>query len=482
MLKTYLTPQAYQSLQAEKARRFVLAHTPRYYDGDDPVEFINREMVISETGQPLILHDEQAAVLRAMAHKSDGVNYDYSMWLYSAPKKSGKTTVAAGVALWQALQVPDGQVYIIGNDLKQADNRMMEAIRYAITHNPRFKNRARIVRNTIYLDNGTKLESIPVDPKGEAGMNPTGLFWTEAWGAMGNKPELLWSEAVLSPTRAGKSFKFVESYAGFEGESLILERLYKSIIKGGKPHDTIPELFTKGNSIGYWCTRRYMSWQQDNPEYYTQEAQDKTPQEFARVHGNEWSSSSEAFIPVQWWDACDVRINGGVLSILGSRGVVVGIDAAVENDCFAVVVVSIVQGKPQVRYCKIWTPPKGGQINFADIETELMRLFKAYNVVEVAYDPYQMASMAQRLSGLVFWKAFTQGAPRLVSDKRLYDMIRDRQLEHAGEYADLRQHIINADRKPEEDKMRIIKRNPDGKIDACVALSMAVDRIMHYNL
>lgn len=478
-LKSAISSQSYAQAKAEQARRFINRVTPRYYEGDDPVEFINREMVIPETGQPLVLAQEQADVLHAMSHKSDGENYDYSMWLYSAPKKSGKTTVAAGVALWQALQVPDGQVYIIGNDLKQADNRMMEAIRYAINHNPRFKNRARIVRNTIYLDNGTKLESIPVDPKGEAGMNPTGLFWTEAWGAMGNKPELLWSEAVLSPTRAGKSFKFVESYAGFEGESLILERLYKTIIKGGKPHETIPELYTKGSSIGYWCTRRYMPWQVDNPEYYTQEESDKTPQEFARVHGNEWSSSSETFIPIQWWDNCKVDS----LLPLNGRGVVIGIDAAVENDCFAVVIVSAQNGKPQVRYCNIWTPPKGGQIKFDEIETELLKLFKAYNVVEVAYDPYQMASMAQRLNDKVFWKAFTQGSPRLVADKRLYDMIRDRQIEHVGEYPELRQHIINADRKPaEDDKLRIIKRNPEGKIDATVAMSMAVDRLMHYNL
>lgn len=476
-----MSPQAYSQAKAEQARRFQNRITPRPYDGDDVTEFIETEMYIPEMGKPMALHSEQRDVLRAMCHKTDG-KFDYSLWMYSAPKKSIKTTIGAAVALWQGWAVPYGEVYIIGNDLKQADNRMANAIRYTLLNNPRFKNRARIVKNTIYLDNGTKIESIPVDPKGEAGMNPTGLFWTEAWGAMGNKPELMWSEAALSPTRVGQSFKFVESYAGFEGQSEILERLYKANVKPEYLHPSIPELYINGTSIAYWCTRRYLPWQVDNPAYYVQEAKDKTPQEFDRVHGNIWSTSKEMFVPIQWWDACDVRIAGGVLSALNGRGVVMGIDAAVENDCFAVVIVSINNGKPQVRYCNVWKPSIGMPINFATIETELIRLFKAYNVVEVAYDPYQMASMAQRLSGLVFWKAFTQGAPRLVSDKRLYDMIRDRQLEHAGEYADLRQHIINSDRKPEEDKMRIIKRNQEGKIDACVALSMAVDRVMKYNL
>jgi phage terminase large subunit-like protein len=89
--------------------------------------------------------------------------------------------------------------------------------------------------------------------------------------------------------------------------------------------------------------------------------------------------------------------------------------------------------------------------------------------------------MAQRLGDNVFWNAFTQGSPRLIADKQLYDMIRDGRIQHNGE-PDLRQHIMNADRKPEDDKLRIIKRTQAGKIDSVIALSMAVNRAMYYNL
>lgn len=476
-LKDYLSPQAYQSLQADKARRFISKHTPRPYDGNDVVEFINREMVIPETGKPLQLHPEHADVLHEMSSRNDDGLLKYALWLFGAPKKTGKTAVAAGVALWQAMRVPYGEVYIIGNDLKQADNRMAQAIRFAINHNPRFARRARIVKNTIYLENETKIESIPVDPKGEAGMNPTGLFWTEAWGAMGTKPELLWSEAALSPTRKGQSFKFVESYAGFEGQSEILERLYKSVIKGGTPHPTVPELFTRGSSIGYWCTRRIMEWQLNNQEYYTQEAMDKTPQEYARIHGNEWSTSREAFIPIVWWESCQVSS----MPPLEGQGVIMGIDAAVENDCFAVVIVSAVGGKPQVRYCKVWTPD-GSQIQFKEVEDEITRLFTVYNVIEVAYDPYQMASTAQRLGDLAYWNPFTQGSPRLIADKMLYDTIQNRRIEYVDDFPDLKQHLQNADRKPDGEHLRIVKRTAEGKIDAAVALSMACNRSLYYNM
>lgn len=477
MLENFLTPKAYQALQAEKARRAVIRLTPRYYEGNDPAEFISREMVIPETGKPLELHPEQADVLHAMSHQTNGA-FDYSTWLYSAPKKSGKTTIGAGVALWQACRVPDGNIYIIGNDQKQADNRMMQAIRYAITHNPRLQKRARLVRYEVYLDNGTKIESIPVDPRGEAGMNPTGLFWTEAWGAIGNRPEMLWTEAALSPARAGQSFKFIESYAGFKGESLILERLYDSIIVSGKPHDSIPEVYTNGKSIGYWCTRHYMPWQVANPDYYVQEERENTPAEYKRVHGNVWADATAAFVPIEWWIACksDYTLNK-------NEGVIMGVDAAATSDCFAVTLVSRHDNDVYVHYAQKWTPPKGGAIDFREPEAEIRRLLKEYNVLEVAYDKHQLVDMMQRLRSEVYapTREFSQFGDRLVGDKRLYDMIRDRRIHHHGDI-DLQEHIKNAASEIDkhENKLRIVKGSNGGKIDLAVALSMATHRTFTY--
>lgn len=435
-------------------------------------------MVIPETGRPIILHPEQADVLRAMSHQTDGA-FDYSTWLYSAPKKSGKTTIGAGVALWQACRIPDGQVYIIGNDQKQADNRMMQAIRYAIDHNPRLQKRARLVRYTVYLDNGTKIESIPVDPRGEAGMNPTGLFWTEAWGAIGNRPEMLWTEAALSPSRVGQSFKFIESYAGYKGESLILERLYESIIKQGKPHGSIPEVYTNGKSIGYWCTRHIMDWQVNNPDYYAQEAKENSPSEYRRIHHNEWASASEAFIPIEWWDACKVD---KLPELRKGQGIVLGVDAAVDSDYFAIVGVTMAGDKYQVVYCNVWKPPLGGKIDLSQPIAEIERLRKIYNIECVAYDPMHLEYVAQTMSDNLYWYKFTQGQPRLIADKYLYDCIREQRIQHDGSYSELRQHLAAADKKPEDTRLRIVKRYANQHIDACISLSMAVDRARALNL
>ena len=447
---------------------------------NSPARFISEQMHIPELRGPIELHPEQAAVIDAMAVREDG-RFKYSTWLFSMPKKSAKTFIGAGVALWQAWRVENGELYIIGNDLKQADNRMAQAMRYCVDHNEKMRRRVRVTSSkyTIKLDNGTRIESIPVDPRGEAGMNPTGLFWTETWGAKGHAAELLWSEATLSPTRAGESFKFVESYAGYREESMILWRLYDAIVNNGVEHPEIaPELYTNGQSIGYWCTRRYLPWQQDQA-YYAQQALEKTPEEFNRQHNNQWASATEAFIPIEWWDACGIE---PYASIQGDEPVIVSADAGVISDCFAVTVCTRRDEKAQVHYATKWQP-HGKALDYRPIEAEIRRLINTYNVIEVTYDNYQLHDMMTRIAvdEVANVRAFNQATPRAIADKRLYDMIRDKRIQHQNIFPDLKQHIANANRKPDDDnKLRIVKRDDNAKIDLAVALSMCVDRTFAY--
>jgi phage terminase large subunit-like protein len=334
----------------------------------------------------------------------------------------------------------------------------------------------------ITYPNGARIEMVPIDPTGEAGGNDDMIVYSELWGWKSKAHQRMWSEMTLSPNKWGSAQRWIDTYAGITGESPILEQLYETgVVNGQRVWDDL-EVYVNdaARMLTVWVTQPMFPWQ--TKEYYDQERGQLDPSEFDRMHGNKWTKSTEAFLPVEWWDDC--AVDG--LPDLHGRGVVMGIDAAVENDCFAVVIVSAshsMESQPvvQVRYCNVWTPPEHGQINFAEVEQEILRLFKMYNIEEVAYDPYQMASMAQRMSDNVFWKPFLQGAQRLIADKRLYDMIRDRKIQHTGQPI-LRQHLINADRKPEEDKLRIVKRVQSKKIDAVVALSMAVDRAMYYGL
>lgn len=223
----------------------------------------------------------------------------------------------------------------------------------------------------------------------------------------------------------------------------------------------------------------------------SQEASILVPSEFNRVHRNQWSASIEAFVPIEWWDACKVD----QLPPLDAATdfVIVGVDAAVSQDCFGIVAVSRHGDKIAVRYVGEWKPPRGGKIEFVNLsdpddpkypEGICRWLYRNYNILEFAYDQTHLSEMANRMQrgGFGLWRVFSQGTDRLVSDKVLYDMIARKAIMHDGDPR-LQAHIQNANVELKGDRsMRLVKRAPSLHIDLAVSLSMAVRRAMHYRI
>lgn len=448
----------------------------------DALSWIQSNFYIPETNAPIKLEPYQAAVLNeALATDDDLFRYSFILW--SDLKKSAKSTIAGAMALYLAWFHDWESVRIVGNDLKQADSRTFFYIERAIKLNPELNRQCKIKTYEITLPNHTVISAVPVDPKGEAGGGDLVTVFTEMWAMKNKASQQMWSETTLSPLKYGKSIRIGESYAGIKGESPVLEPLYEQGVKQGQRIEVegIPglELYRNERMLCLWNTQPRCSWQ--TKEYYAQEAVSLTPSEFERLHHNQWAQSSEAFLPIQWWDDCKRTFE----PLRDKQPCIMALDAAVESDCFALALITTrFEGSvriPQVRYFRAWKPPQGGQINFAEVEAEIIRLYGLYHIIEVAYDPYMLADMAQRHKQRVLWKPFQQGAPRLIADKMLFDLIRDRRIEHNGD-ATLREHMSNADRKPEEDKLRIIKRSPNLKIDGVVAVSMGVARALHYQI
>jgi len=172
----------------------------------------------------------------------------------------------------------------------------------------------------------------------------------------------------------------------------------------------------------------------------------------------------------------------------------VAVDAAyAENgDCFSVVTVGkhpTDKDKFAVKEARFWQAGNNGKLVFKNVNNEsdpeypfgyVIDLAKRYRVLEVAYDPYQLHSMAteQNKKRYAFWREFTQGKPRSVADNELYDTIRDGSLVHPG-IAQLSEHIKNAGR---DSNGRLVKLDKKRKIDGAVALSMANNRARYYRL
>jgi phage terminase large subunit-like protein len=480
-------------LKAKQARR-------KRAELKDPVSWIQKHFFIPELSGPIQLMPYQAAVLRESQRVDANGDFVYSVVVWSDIKKSAKSSIAAAMALYIAQKNQWAEIKIIANDLKQADSRVAKFFRRAMELNSEFVDGRTYKQRgytTTFLDNNSEVEAIPIDPGGEAGSNADLLIFSELWAAKHKAIKQMWSELTLSPLKFGKSQRWVETYAGHTGEAPILEQLYHRGVKEGRKldlsfsgHDFRDlEVYANGSLLCLWNDRPRCPWQ--TPAYYQSEAATLLESEFDRMHRNQWVSSMDTFVPLEWWSACQAPIPG----LSNNQPMVLAVDASVTDDSFGLVGVTRYRvgelDGVDVRYVRQWIPPKGGKIDFQGTpenpgpEREIRRLCEQYNVVMVAYDPYQLEDMAGRLSreGVAWMYAFGQGAPRLRADSDLRTIIRDKRIRHSGE-PELAEHIMNSGAKTdgEDSRIRIVKKAQHLKVDLTVSLSMCSHECMRLNL
>jgi phage terminase large subunit-like protein len=277
----------------------------------------------------------------------------------------------------------------------------------------------------------------------------------------------------------GTSFRLIESYAGYDGESPVLQPLYDLGVKRGVRIEDDIEMYenTSASLFVYWNTTYRLPWQ--TADYYREQAATLTHNEFLRVHRNQWVTSTDTFVPSEWWRNCQ----GDIPPLEPYEQWLLALDAAVSGDSFGVLGLSRREDKVLVRYARRWLPVQGTKLDFGEPEAELRRLVAHHPVLMVTYDPYQLHDMATRLQvELGIWfEPFQQGADRAIADKQLYDFIRDRRIVHDGS-PDLTEHLVNANAKTEGERLRLVKRTEAGKIDLAVCLSMATAKAMELNL
>lgn len=483
----------------QKIARERKTRSPLYPLNPDSIAWIQTHFYIPErkdnTPPAIRLSPYQIATLRESFRKDKDGKFIYNVVIWSDIKKSAKSSISGAVALYRALHTEWASIKIVANDLKQADTRTAFYVRRALELNPLFRkgeNYKQAGYKLTFLNNST-IEAIPIDPSGEAGGNDDLIIFSELWAAKHKSMQQMWAEMTLSPTKFGYSQRWIETYAGYEGESPILEQLYERGVNEGEKldlsydnHDlTDLEVYAAGDLLCLWNNRPRLAWQ--TSEYYESERAVQIPSEFNRIHKNEWGSSVEKFVEIIWWDQC----MGSVPPFSRDIPVIIALDAAEGSqnkstlaDSFSMVMTGKIGDIIYVGYCGIWAPNPGEFIDYEPIEEELIKLCSSLSVLEVVYDPYQLHDMATRLrkQGIAHFKRLSQGSDRLLSDKHLRDIITQKRIVHDGNPL-LREHINNANAKNHgESGIRLIKRSSKHKIDAAVALSMAAYRINYYNI
>jgi phage terminase large subunit-like protein len=468
-----------------------------------PSEWIEKHYYIPETRRPIVLLPHQRAIID---YALDPAN-KFTTIFYSTVKKSGKTAIAGAIGRYLAENSGyRAEILTVANDEAQARSRGYQSLLTSIELTPGY-NRVRnilpgqwkiVEKQAVHLPTNSIVRAIANDSEGEAGGNPVATIWTEIWGLKTEKDKKLWAELTPVPTRE-RSLRIIETYAGYSDESKILLEVYKRGLEGERlTHDDIhwpfedqPPIWVnkKARMFMYWDTglaARRMPWQ--TPDYYEEQIQSLSDNEFRRFHFNEWITSTSPFIKIEWWRACKEEIP----ELTRNQPCILGVDASVSGDCTAIVLVSrhpdLTRSSKDVvlRKYKVWAPPKNGTINLQEVEDEIKLWCQRYNIVQIAYDQFQLHHMMGRLTeAAVAWcYVFGQQAPRAIADKNLYDMITHRHLAHDGDIS-FETFVENAAAKGDletTEKLRIVKKDEGMPVDPVVALSMAAHECLRLNL
>jgi phage terminase large subunit-like protein len=492
----------------------------------DPVAWNQYYLKNPETGEPFVLYEEQKQFLReAFTPDPATLKLKYDEVIFSAPKKRGKTSTCAMVLLYVIAALGDERAegYVASNSREQSADRVFADCAAIVKASPVLSAVTNVRNDAIeFLDKNAFIKTVTTEASSAAGGRPTIVAFDELWGFKGLPAHRLWDELVTTPTTR-ISVRFTVTYAGFTGESDLLEGLYRQIFQeDGELQEGVTrlakDLYSKGRMLVYWSHDVRPPWITD--EWIETQRRSYSPAQFSRIMENRWVSSESTFIEGTSYDHCVDK----TLAPLGRAPhlhVWTAVDASVKKDSTAIVTVAldaeeVSESKTlldEIRSAKYphanpliemmaalpWKEdfddtrppptladlrvkvvdhkiivPHGSIIDFAKIENYIIGLTRRFHVELVAYDPYQMVALAQGLSrfGVPMYELTQTVAHATSFTEILRDLIMQMRL-RVYPSEELRNHVLNAAAKEGERGSRLIKRSKSARIDAAIALAMA---------
>jgi hypothetical protein len=276
-------------------RKPVARITMRDALGRNPLKFIEQVLCDpeSETKKPFILLEAERTFLEhAFKVGADG-RLLYPEQVYSCPKKSGKTTFAAIHTLVMTLlfggKYPEAT--LVANDEEQARGRVFEMCKRIVECSPLLHAEANITAGKIEFPamNAT-ITAIASDYAGAAGGNQNVAVFDELWAYVSERSRRLWDEMVPPPTRK-VGCRLTVTYAGYSGESTLLEELYK---RGLQQPLVGQDLHAGDGLLMFWSHTPIAPWQTD--AWLADMRRSLRPNAYLRLVENRFVSTESTFI------------------------------------------------------------------------------------------------------------------------------------------------------------------------------------------
>jgi hypothetical protein len=445
----------------------------------DAITFIETVLVNPETDAPFVLTAVERGFLRHAFELTPDGRLRFPEEVFSTPKKGGKTAFAAMVLLYvvRVLGGRFGEGYCCANDFEQSQGRVFLAAARIVEASPMVAADAIVTASKItFISTGATITAIASDFAGAAGGNPTITVFDELWGYTSERSRRLWDEMVPPPTRK-IACRLTVTYAGFEGESELLEGLYRRGLLG---EQLAPDLYAAGGLLMFWTHDFVAPWQTE--EWREQMREQHRPNAYLRQIENRWVTSESPFIDMDWFDEC---VDPAATPLISHQElpVWVGVDASTKRDSTAVAACTWDDRTQKVRlvFHRIFQPSLTEPLDFeATIEATVLELARRFRLIEVRYDPYQMQSTAQRLQARhVPMVEFAQTQANLTeASTNLFELVKGRNFvaypDAAVRLAVQRSIAVETSRG-----WRIAKEKASHKIDVVVALAQAALGAVH---
>lgn len=392
------------------------------------------------------------------------------------PRANGKSTLLAGLALWELLKRPDAQI-VVGAASREQASVLFDVAR-EMTQHPEVSPLVDVTRREIRTDSGW-LKVIAADGPRQHGLivdlaivdelhaHKHDELYIALRTAMQKRP----GARMITISTAGarldtplgalreRCLKLSEvtsegPLTRTEGENLAM--LEWALPEGADPNDLEA---AKGCNPASWLTLKGLAEQKEAVHELA----------WQRYHLNVWTGGEAPWIMPAVWDA-----NNGEPEIDGDGYRVIGIDAAVSSDTAAL---ALVRRDPDNVYhviWRIWTPTTRDKVPLADVEAVAREWAQRYQVDAVIYDPRYFEHAAQNLEDEgVPVKAWTYKRNAAAAGT-LHEILSHGRLRHGG--ADLpRRHALAAEIRDREWGQVISKTKSREHIDALMALAYAVD-------
>ena len=298
----------------------------------DPITFIEHVLCDPETNQPFVLLAAERAFLQHAFKLDAAGRLLYPEQLYGAPKKSGKTGFAALHMLTTVLLFGGayGESYALANDQEQAISRVFQAIRRIVEASPLLRREAKITQDKIIFPafSNATVTAIASDAASAAGANPVISTFDELWGFRSERSRRLWDEMVPPPTRK-IACRLTTTYAGYTGESILLEELYA---RGKALPEIAPNLHAGDGLLFFWSHEPVAPWQDE--AWLAAMRKTLRPNAYARMIENQFVSAESQFVDMAAWDQC---VQPSLTPTLERIPIYVGVDASTKRDSHCVV-------------------------------------------------------------------------------------------------------------------------------------------------